>query len=277
MKWLHRFYAGIERFRERSYQGGEIVNERYRIEKRLGMGSYGIAYMAYDTTTGERVVLKQMRKTKLKKGLYSFQRETEIMRKLQHPRIPKLYDSFFINNIPHLVMEFISGKTVENLIFDEGKTFTERESFELLMDILSIVQYIHLNGIVHRDLRIPNIILQEGKAYIIDFGLARFLTEQKIGHNVYFIEKQLRREISVKSDFYALGHFMLYLLYSTYEPTVKEERSWEEELALSAEARCILRKMLHIDAPYNDIHELRAAVNRLLLKNRNGGIENVIV
>jgi serine/threonine-protein kinase len=113
--------------------------------------------------------------------------------------------------------------------------------------------------------------------YIIDFGLARFLTESERENNDDVIEKKLRREISVKSDFYALGHFLLFLLYSTYEPTVKEERSWEEELSLSTEARYILRKLLQIDAPYENIHELSADINRLLQKLTNGGVNDVIV
>jgi serine/threonine protein kinase, bacterial len=277
MKRWNWLYAGIEHFLERPYQAGKIINRRYRIKSCLGMGSYGITYIACDMVTNQYVVLKQMRKTKRKKGTFSFQREAQILKMLKHPHIPKLYDSFMIKDIPHLVMELISGKTVEDLIFKEGKTFTERESFQLLMDILEIVQYIHQNGVVHRDLRIPNIILNEGNAYVIDFGLARFLTESERENNDDVIEKKLRREISVKSDFYALGHFMLFLLYSTYEPTVKEERSWEEELSLSMEARYILRKMLQIDAPYEDIHELSTDINRLLQKCGNGGVNDVIV
>ncbi|RAK18450.1 serine/threonine-protein kinase [Anoxybacillus vitaminiphilus] len=272
--WL---YAGIERFFERPYRAGKLINRRYRIENCLGMGSYGITYIACDIVTNQYVVLKQMRKTKRNKGAFSFQREAQILNMLKHPRIPKLYDSFIIKDIPHLVMELISGKTVEDLIFKEGKTFTERESFQLLMDILAIVQYIHQNGIVHRDLRIPNVIIKEGNAYIIDFGLARFLTESGREDSGDVLEQKLRREISVKSDFYALGHFMLFLLYSTYEPTVKEERSWEEELSLSMKARYILRKMLQMDAPYEDIHELSADIHRLLRNWGNGGINDVIV
>jgi serine/threonine-protein kinase len=277
MKRWHWLCAGIKDFLERPYQAGKIINHRYRIENCLGMGSYGITYIACDIVTNQYVVLKQMRKTKRNKGTFSFQREAQILKMLKHPRIPELYDSFMIKDIPHLVMELISGKTVEDLIFKEGKTFTERESFQLLKDILAIVQYIHQNGIVHRDLRIPNIILNDGNVYIIDFGLARFLTESERENNDDVIEKKLRREISVKSDFYALGHFLLFLLYSTYEPTVKEERSWEEELSLSTEARYILRKLLQIDAPYENIHELSADINRLLQKLTNGGVNDVIV
>jgi serine/threonine protein kinase, bacterial len=277
MKRWNWLYAGVERFFERPYQDGKIINRRYRIKDCLGMGSYGITYIACDIVTNQYVVLKQMRKTKRNKGIFSFQREAQILQMLHHPRIPKLYDSFTVKGIPHLVMELIPGKTIEDLLFKERKTFPERESFQLLMDILAIVEYIHENGIVHRDLRIPNIILQEGKVYIIDFGLARFLTESGRENNDDIIEKKLRREISVKSDFYALGHFMLFLLYSTYEPTVKEERSWEEELSLSVEARYILRKMLQIDVPYEEISQLSADVNRLLQKFTDGGVNDVVV
>lgn len=264
------------RFFDRHYKEGTLIRGRYQIVRELGVGSYGIAYVANDWETGRQVVIKQLRKTrrKMQEKIQSFQREAVILRRLQHPQIPALYETFIERGVPHLVMEYISGETIETLIFDKGKTYTEQESFQLLRDVLDVVEYIHANEIVHRDLRIPNILFRDGNVFIIDFGLARFFHEQIPHVETYVLEKKLRRKIDVKSDFYALGHFTLFLLYSSYEPTTDEERSWEEELSISEHARFILRKMLQIDEPYHHIRELMKDVDELIRKD---GATDVIV
>jgi serine/threonine protein kinase, bacterial len=260
---LPYFFSSFARLFEHRYRKGHLLRQRYRIIEEIGMGSYGIAYMASDLQTERNVVVKQGR-TKRNRSDALFQREAAILHHLQHPQIPKLYDTFVEEGIPHLVMEHIEGDTIETLIFDKGHTYTEHQSFCLLRDVLEVVAYIHAKGIVHRDLRIPNILFCNGTVFIIDFGLARFFGEPIPHLETYVLEKRLRRETNGKSDFYALGHFTLFLLYSSYEPVTEEEKSWEEELSISAEARYILRKMLQIDRPYDDIAALINDVDQLI-------------
>lgn len=258
------FRQFIERLCERRYPTGTVLRGRYQVVRELGMGSYGITYVAMDLQTNTQVVVKQMRTVKKKTRIESFAREANILQRLEHPQIPALYETFIEHGVPHLVMEYIDGDTVESLIFEKGKMYTEKEAFELLKRVLTVVQYIHENGVVHRDLRIPNILLKNGHVYVIDFGLARFLYEQIPHLDTYTLEKKLRREIDVRSDIYALGHFLLFLLYSSYEPNTEEERSWEEELEISEAARSILRKMLQIDPPYRDVVELMKEIERTM-------------
>ena len=241
-------------FIEKPYREGTVVNGRYTIQTQLGEGSYGVAYVARDEETKELVVLKKMKRTKRKKRRASFEREALILKKLNHPQIPKLYDSFDVRGTLHLVMEYIEGDTIETLIFDKNKTYDEKEAFSLLADVLRVVQYIHAHGIVHRDLRIPNIVFRDGIVYVLDFGLARFLSEKN--ERLFTLEQRLRRTIDVTSDIYALGHFLLFLLYSSYEPTADKEKSWEDELSLSKEARHVLRRMLQLDRPYGSVEQL---------------------
>lgn len=241
-------------FIEKPYREGTVVNGRYTIQTQLGEGSYGVAYVARDEETKELVVLKKMKRTKRKKRRASFEREALILKKLNHPQIPKLYDSFDVRGTLHLVMEYIEGDTIETLIFDKNKTYDEKEAFSLLADVLRVVQYIHAHGIVHRDLRIPNIVFRDGIVYVLDFGLARFLSEKN--ERLFTLEQRLRRTIDVTSDIYALGHFLLFLLYSSYEPTADKEKSWEDELSLSKEARHVLRRMLQLDRPYVSVEQL---------------------
>lgn len=254
----------LERLCERRYRPRMMLHDRYEIMRELGMGSYGITYVALDMQTNTQVVIKQMRTTRKKQIKESFLREATILQHLTHPQIPSLYETFLERGMMHLVMEYIDGETVESLIFEAGKTYMEQEALALLKRVLEVVQFIHEKGIVHRDLRIPNILLKNDRVYIIDFGLARFLGEKPPLADTYPLEKKLRRDIDVKSDIYALGHFLLFLLYSSYEPNTEEERSWEEELSLSVPVRTMLRKMLQIDQPYRDIIELMEEIEQTM-------------
>jgi serine/threonine-protein kinase len=83
---------------------------------------------------------------------------------------------------------------------------------------------------------------------------------EKIDH----LEKKLFREVAFKSDFYALGHFLLFLLYSSYVPVSKKKMSWEEELYITGTARRVLRKMLQIDDPYYDVEHLLKDVKKCI-------------
>ncbi|ADU94085.1 serine/threonine protein kinase [Geobacillus sp. Y412MC52] len=275
MKRLFERHPLIARWFDRPHRNGNILHGRYEVIEELGMGSYGIAYKGRDHLTGRLVVIKQARRTKGEDGRGLLRREADVLARLRHPQIPMLYDRFVERGQPHLVMEYIDGETVEDRIFKLEAKYTEQEAFRLLKEVLEVVRHVHAFGIVHRDLRIPNIIWRDGTAAIIDFGLAC-----RIGEPVDFrdddpLEKRLRREPHPRSDFYALGHFTLFLLYSAYEPTSDEEKSWEEELDLSPNAHRILRKMLQLDAPYDHVDKLIDDVDQLLaepIRNQAGAL-----
>ncbi|KKB72071.1 MULTISPECIES: serine/threonine protein kinase [Bacillus] len=244
---------------DRPLSKGTEISGQYRIKDVLGMGSYGITYLAERLDGSGPCVVKQLRRTKswTSDGRKSFDREAEILRTLGSPAAPRLYDVLDSGRKCFIVMEYIDGKTFEDLIFDEGRIFDERETVLVLLEVLRIVSSIHARGMIHRDLRIPNILESKEGIRIIDYGLACSLTEA--GETVYrHPEKKLMRSVSVKSDFYALGHFALFLLYSGYIPKTKEEKSWEEELCISAGMKAVLRKMLQIDPPYNSAVDIIA-------------------
>ncbi|MED4301914.1 serine/threonine-protein kinase [Geobacillus stearothermophilus] len=275
MKRFFERHPFVSRWVDRPHRGGEVLLGRYEIIEELGMGSYGIAYKGRDHLTGRLVVIKQARRTKGEDGRRLLQREADLLARLRHPQIPRLYDRFVERGQPHLVMEYIEGETVEDLIFKRGVTYTEQAAFQLLRDVLMVVCHLHTLGIVHRDLRIPNIIWRNGTVFVIDFGLACRIGESVDVRDDDPLEKRLRREPHPRSDFYALGHFTLFLLYSAYEPTSDEEKSWEEELDLSPNARRILRKMLQLDAPYDHVDELIDDVDQLLaepIRNQAGAL-----
>ncbi|MBE4909636.1 protein kinase [Bacillus luteolus] len=240
---------------ERTLPKGTVLKERYRIDRFLGKGGYGLVYIALDMEIGQEVIVKQLRKRKYRTGLATFEKEEAILGLFQHSSIPVCYERFQEGKRHFLVMEWIKAKNFEQLIFEEGKTFNERESFEVLLQVLRVVKMIHEKGIVHRDLRIPNILLRENEIVIIDFGLAGYIQHASEQAFIEAEEVRLFREIAFRSDIYGLGHFVLFLLYSSYEDKAKE-RSWMEELSLRPKSLKIIKRMLQIDSGYQDVDQL---------------------
>ncbi|MDN4074314.1 serine/threonine protein kinase [Fictibacillus terranigra] len=249
---------------DRPLKPGSTLLGRYRINEVLGMGSYGITYAALDADSRKTVAVKQLRKTKswTKSGQQSFEREKEILEQLNHPAIPSVHQSWQDECGRFIVMDYVSGQTFEDLIFQEGIRYSEIEALEIFKEVLGIVSSMHQKGVIHRDLRIPNIISAHGKLHIIDFGLACGLSGDH-EHPQKRMKVNLMREVSVKSDFYALGHFLLFLLYSGYEPVTKKEKSWDEELSLDPEVRSLIRRLLQIDESFKSAKEIMAVAQKL--------------
>ena len=264
-KHLHRWLV------DRPFKKGKVICGRYEIIDVLGMGSYGITYVANDIVQQKKVVVKQLRKTKQRtpQGLKSYHYEAKLLSQLNHPQIPSLYEAIETDEGCFLVMELIQGKTFEGLIFEEKCVYTEEQALDILLDILKVVSAIHEQGIVHRDLRIPNIIDVNGTIYVIDFGLARFLGDHE-ETSTLIEEQQFMRQTSAASDIYALGHFLLFLLYSGYEPTEKQERSWEQELSLSTPIKIIIQKMLRADESYESIKSLQKDIYDYINSKNSG-------
>ncbi|MRX56286.1 protein kinase [Bacillus idriensis] len=265
------------KYGERPLKPGKTINSKYLIIKVLGKGSYGITYLTKDLHDQKYAVVKQLRAYKARsgKGLQSFMREADIQSNLCNAAFPDFYESFQWEKKHFISMEFVEADTFEDLIFIQKESFGEKESFHILLKVLKAIKILHDNGIVHRDLRIPNILMKNQSIHIIDFGLARRLSDSREvckSETKYSEEKMLFREVSYQSDFFALGHFVLFLLYSGYVPSSGKNRSWEDELELSALGKEIIKRMLKLLKPYDSIDELMEEV----LKCADGREQNVI-
>ncbi|MFX3623204.1 MAG: serine/threonine protein kinase [Ectobacillus sp.] len=269
--WLER---GIGLF-DRPLPDGTVLHH-YRIEHVLGMGSYGFTYLVTDLSSLEQKVAKQLRKSKrrLNAGRKSFAYEQRILKQLNHPAIPRFLDSFIWKNELFFIMEYIQGRTFEQLIFEDRAAFSELEAFRTILNINDIVAYVHKQGIVHRDLRIPNILVQGEKLFLIDFGLARYIGERDERENEFAGEKKFMREIHYRSDFYALGHFLLFLLYSGYTPVCDKERPWYEELSISPRGTYILKRMLQIEEPYQNAKALNDDIQFFIKEREESCFKN---
>ncbi|WP_071394507.1 serine/threonine protein kinase [Bacillus tuaregi] len=248
---------------EKKLPNGMVINSRYKVKDFLGRGSYGSSYLVYDTQEKSQVVLKLLRVHRRwkKSGRLAFEHEQELLKEINHPYFPKFFEKGEYNSKPYFTMEYVNGKTFEELIFEEGKVYGEKEAFQIGLELLKMMEWLHDNGIIHRDIRIPNVMLCENRLRLIDFGLARRFEKKKLGP---FSLNQIKRILSPISDFYALGHFLLFLLYSSYEVKENEqERSWEDELDISIQAKGIIRKLLAIDEPYQSCQEIAQDVMQL--------------
>ncbi len=237
--WLQSLAAPTERKNLVPLVDGQSLAEgRYKIENQLGVGGQGIAYLACDSfapspgveaEAGQKIVLKEfvlpvhVEKKVRQKALERFQQESDILRGLDHPGIVKVVDNFVEDHRGYLVLEHIDGKSLRTLV-DEGGAMNEERVLELLEQMLSILEYVHglSPPLVHRDFTPDNLILDKrGVLKLIDFNVAQQMqkggTANVVGKHSYLPPEQFRGRPSTRSDIYALG-CTLYFLVKGHDP-----------------------------------------------------------
>jgi serine/threonine protein kinase len=252
---------------ESQFQPNEIIAHRYQVLSHLGVGSYGNSYLVFDQVSQRQKVLKALRVHKriMKSGRNGFEIEKELLQSIKHPGFPKYFEDGTYKNIPFYTMEYIEGKNFEQLIFQEGHKYTELEAFKIANDVLEHINYLHEQQLFHRDIRIPNVISNGTKVVLIDLGLARKYVQGVGEHNK--TKRNLRKGINPQADFYGLGHFLLFLLYSNFSfPNKKKENSWEEELEISNQAKHIISRLLQIEDCYESCVQVKSDIKKLIGK-----------
>jgi serine/threonine-protein kinase len=189
----------------------------YAIEKELGGGAMGTVYLARDTDTNTAVAIKiiagghESNSTSVDR----FKRETQILKKLNHPNIVRLHTSGRVKGGgPFYVMEYIDGESLEKTLQRRGR-FTWEEVVSLGQQVCAALQHAHEQGIIHRDLKPANIMMTpDGTAKLTDFGIAKGLelsqltaTNCTVGTASYMAPEQCRGEknLTPKADLYSLG------------------------------------------------------------------------
>jgi serine/threonine protein kinase, bacterial len=250
---IHMLFRRLVDAFEQTWKPGNRIDD-YQIIRLVGKGSYGTTYCVL-LPSGEEAILKRIRPYKklFSNHVQYVQNERDALETLSHPHFPAFIRAGEYKGISYFVMKKMRGRTFEELIFQEGKKYSEEESLRVSLQLITLVDVIHQKGFVHRDLRIPNILFDHGAIHIIDFGLA---CEMETDSQVPEAHKDYMREKSKKSDYYAIGHFLLFLLYSSYEPVSSRDKSWEEQLPIHHDTKAILRKLLQIDEEYHDGSEL---------------------
>lgn len=254
-----------EQYREQRYEMAfmHYIAEKtnYRFIQKLGYGSYGITYLLEDKDIKKKFVMKRLRAKgrKNKKIRNHFFFEMSVLDHLRDSHIPRIYGGGQIDDIPFFFMDYIDGKTFEQLIFNEKKKYTINQSLKIVAELFQIVLKIHEAGYVHRDLRIPNILSVKDSLYVIDFGLA--VPIQQVNRRKIYNPKHLK---TAQSDLYAIGHFLLFLLYSSYEVKERKDRPWQEELQLPNELEQFIEKILGIRDVFLGVTDAARELDRII-------------
>ncbi|MGI8502723.1 MAG: protein kinase domain-containing protein, partial [Hassallia sp.] len=168
---------------------GKVVENRYHILRQLGQGGFGRTYLAEDKNqSNENCVLKEFApqveaQQDLLKAKELFEREASVLKKLQHPQIPRFHASLQAKlgdkDFFFLVQDYVEGENYYQLL--ERKTFSEEEVIKLLQEILPVLSYIHSLDVVHRDISPDNLILRssDNLPVLIDFGGVKQLPASK--------------------------------------------------------------------------------------------------
>ncbi|MFF7330457.1 Stk1 family PASTA domain-containing Ser/Thr kinase [Streptomyces sp. NPDC090306] len=208
---------------------------RYELGHVLGRGGMAEVYLAHDTRLGRTVAVKTLRADMARDPSFQarFRREAQSAASLNHPAIVAVYDTGedYIDgvSIPYIVMEYVDGSTLRELLHSGRKLLPER-SMEMTVGILQGLEYAHRNGIVHRDIKPANVMLtRTGQVKVMDFGIARAMgdsgmtmtqTAAVIGTAQYLSPEQAKGEqVDARSDLYSTG-CLLYELLTVRPPFI---------------------------------------------------------
>ena len=198
-----------------------LFDGRYRIMRKLGAGGMADVYLAEDQELGRRVAIKILngRHANDDQFIERFRREAKNAAALNHPNIVSIYDRGEAEDTYYIAMEFLDGRTLKELIVGRGAA-PLNVAIEYARQILSALRFAHRHGIVHRDIKPHNVLVDgEGRVKVTDFGIARAGTSQMtetgsiVGTAQYLSPEQARGgEIDPRSDLYSLGVVLYELL-----------------------------------------------------------------
>ena len=213
---------------------GTVLAGRYTLEREVGRGGMATVYLALDQRHRRAVAVKILRpEIAASVGPQRFLREIEIAARLTHPHILPLYDSGEAGGILYYVMPFVEGESLRDRLRREG-CLPPEEARRIAHEVADALAYAHAQGVVHRDIKPGNILLESGHAVVADFGIARALTEASgddittsglaIGTPMYMSPEQVAgARVDGRSDIYNLG-CVLYEMIGGATPSQWPER-----------------------------------------------------
>lgn len=201
---------------------GQKINDRYEIIRSIGEGGMANVYLGYDTILDRNVAIKVLRGdlSNDEKFVRRFQREALSASSLAHPNIVEVYDVGEDNGLYYIVMEYIEGKTLKQLLKKRG-TLTLSEAIDIMLQLTDGMAHAHDSYIIHRDLKPQNIMIKDdGQIKITDFGIAMALNSTQLTQtnsvmgSVHYLppEQASGKGCTIKSDIYSMGIIFYELL-----------------------------------------------------------------
>jgi serine/threonine protein kinase len=196
---------------------GTIVDDRFEIIDELGQGGMGVVYRARQLQMDRTIALKVLREQvsgdidRVKR----FKREAQLASVLEHPNIVQVFGvGIASNDLPYIAMEFLSGSQLDEVLEKNGP-MPWRELLPLMMEVCDALQYAHSQNIIHRDIKPSNIMIADNHAKVVDFGIAKSLSDASpkltqtnvLMGSVYYMSPSdfSGAPATAQSDIYALG------------------------------------------------------------------------
>jgi serine/threonine protein kinase len=193
------------------------LKDRYEVERELGQGGMATVFLANDVKHSRKVAIKVLHEDlAIALGADRFRREIEFATSLSHPHILQLFDSGEANGLLYYVMPFIEGESLRDRITRE-KILPIEDALRIASDVAVALDFAHRKNIIHRDIKPENILLQEGHAFVADFGIARAVnsmnmaaltqTGVSLGTPTYMSPEQAfaDKDLDGRSDQYSLA------------------------------------------------------------------------
>ena len=207
---------------------GKLINDRYKVVGKIDEGGMANIFLATDTVFEKEVVLKILKEEFYdEKYIKQFKHEVESLTELSHENIIKVFDYCEVDNMYFIVMEYLDGITLKDLI-RKKTTISPQMTVDIISKVSAALKHAHSFGLIHRDLKPQNImILKDATIKLMDFGISEHEDELKefdenddsnsvMGSVHYISPEQVRGEkIDIRSDIYALGIVMYEMLVGT--------------------------------------------------------------
>ncbi len=267
------------------FQVGQTIYDRYQLQEKLGQNAARLTWKAIDLTTSESVIVKllafgaQVEWDDLK----LFEREAQILKQLDHAKIPKCRDYFSIDDQIlwfGLVQDYIPGTSLKQLI-QSGKRFSETEARRIAIDVLTILSNLHeLNPqVLHRDIKPSNLIAgANDEIYLVDFGAVQDrakiegATFTVVGSYGYTPIEQFGGRSVPASDLYALGATLIHLLTGVCPADLPQQNlriQWRDKVTISATFADWIDQLVHPDVNQR-FQRARQAIDALNLTTSIG-------
>jgi tRNA A-37 threonylcarbamoyl transferase component Bud32 len=261
--WMQSLAAPPERKNLEPLTCGLTLHDgKYEVIKKLGVGGQGMAYLCLDRSVLEQhaqgqVVLKEtilplyVEQSVRQQALERFQQEAEMLGQLNSDRIVRLLDYFMEDHRGYLVLEHIEGKTLRQLIDEQGAV-SEQQALDLAVQMCEILSYLHGQKIIHRDFTPDNLILNhQGKLRLIDFNVAQSTetgsTGTIVGKHSFLPPEQFRGKPTFGSDLYALGATLFFITTGTDPEPISQSCPSEKASAISTQFSQIVARCTELD------------------------------
>lgn len=232
-----------------------VIANRYEVVSHIGQGGMADVFLAVDTILNRQVAIKILRADLSTDAIsiLRFEREAQAAAALAHPNIVEIYDVGDYKGHHYIVMEFVSGKTLKQVIRSRGPLVNE-EAIDIMKQLCSAVAEAHTRGIIHRDIKPQNVIVKsDGSVKILDFGIAtakgsmQLTQANNVMGSVHYLAPELAKgeSASPQSDIYALG----IVLYEMLSGDVPFKADQAVQIALK-----------HMREPMPDIRQMNSSV-----------------